>query len=1090
MKYAEYRGIRRKIMAKCPNCGGELHPQENGLWKCAECGKLFRMKQKTPPESDMNAGAPQAQTPPASERNVTETPAQTEPSAPADEAQTAEIEELKRRLAAMEKQQTEKTAGRGGAAAGAAAAKFAPVIEFLKKYGFKVVLPVALLVVAFVTLCACFMGLRGIYVNVNDPNEFISFTATDYEWYDMDALGVSSKESGTWKRTGNTLEMKAKDEIFGEITADVALKDFSWNSFTMSILGVETKYKRISLICYKDNISKATVTFDLNGGSGNAESREMKIGSTLGGAPQDPERLGATFRGWNTSPDGNGDWLSTAERVWEDITYYAVWNVQWDMGHTSDGGLQLNGFADGSSVPSVLVIPDGVTSIGRSAFADHTGLTSVIIPDSVTSIGDYAFSDCTGLTSVSIGNAVTRIGDSAFDGCIGLTSITIPDSVTSLGLYAFRGCTNIATATMPTVAINYIPQDSLQKVVLTSGERIGSDAFRNCSSLTAITIPDSVTSIGSSAFSGCSDLTSVTIPDSVTSIGGSAFSGCTGLTSVAIGNGVTSIEDSVFYGCTALDSVRLEDISSWCGILFDNYEANPLSQAESLYLNGELVTELVLPNGVESIGSYAFSGYKKLTSITIPDSVTSIGASVFQNCSNLTEIYYTGDVAGWCEMSRLDAILSSARTLYIDGEKLEGDLVIPDGVTSIRGHAFHNCHSLTSVTIPDSVTSIGDSAFRYCIGLTSITIPGSVTSICDNAFFDCGGLTSVTIPDGVTSIGDGVFSFCIELTSVTIPDSVTSIGDNAFYRCGRLTSVAIGNGVTSIGDLAFYDCDSLKYNQYDNAYYLGNENNPYVVLIKAVNTGVTSCEINGSTRIIYGAFSGCDSLTSITIPDSVTSIGYGAFSGCSSLTSITIPDSVTSIGRGAFDGCRGLTSITIPNSVTSIGESAFDGCRGLTSITIPDSVTSIGDRAFYGCISLKYNQYDNALYLGNENNPYLVLIKAVNTGVTSFEIKGSTRIIYSNAFLSCNNLTSVTIPDGVTSIGSDAFRACTGLTSITIPDSMTSIGSQAFMNCSKLKTVTFEGTVEQWNALEKGSRWREYCPFREIVCSDGTVSVR
>ena len=875
-------------MAKCPNCGGELHPQENGLWKCAECGKLFRMKQKTPPESDMNADAPQAQTPSASERNVTEPPVQTEPSATADEAQTAEIEELKRRLAAMEKQQTEKTAGRGGAAAGAAATKFAPVIEFLKKYGLKVVLPVALLVVAFVTLCACFMGLRGIYVNVNDPNEFISFTATDYEWYDMDVLGVSSKESGTWKRTGNTLEMKAKDEIFGEITADVALKDFSWNSFTMSILGVETTYKRISLICYKDNISKATVTFDLNGGSGNAESREMKIGSTLGGAPQNPERLGATFRGWNTSPDGNGDWLSTAERVWEDITYYAVWNVQWDMEHTSDGGLQLNGFADGSSVPSVLVIPDGVTSIGRSAFADHTGLTSVIIPDSVTSIGDSAFSDCTGLTSVSIGNAVTRIGDNAFDGCIGLTSITIPDSVTSLGLSAFRGCTNIATATMPTVAINYIPQNSLQKVVLTSGEWIGADAFRNCSSLTSVSIPDSVTGIGDNAFSGCDNL---------------KYNGY----------------DNAYY--------------------LGN-EINPyvvLAKAKD-----NAITSCIINERTKCIVSPAFSYCSALTSITIPDSVTSIGADAFSSCAGLTEI------------------------------------TIPDSVISIGSRAFFNCR-LTSITIGSGVTNIVSGAFEGCDRVTSIIVAedNPVYYSKENCIIETatktlvvGNPTGVIPSDGsVTSIGDEAFSGYWDLTSVVIPDGVTSIGFYAFYNCRGLTSITIPDSMTSISSSAFAGCDSLKYNDYDNARYLGNESNPYVALISMTGNRSTSCIIHDQTKVI--------------------------------------------------------------------SESAFLDRANLKTIIIPDKVAAIGDLAFKGCSSL----------------------------------------------------TSVTIGNGVTSIGSSAFYGCSRLTSVTIPDSVTNIGYEAFRYCSALASVTFKGTKAEWDAVIKENYWKIECPFREIVCSDGTVSV-
>ena len=516
-----------------------------------------------------------------------------------------------------------------------------------------------------------------------------------------------------------------------------------------------------------------------------------------------------------------------------------------------------------SSIQSV-IITDGVTSIGDYAFEFCSSLISITIPNSVTSIGEWAFNWCSSLTSpvynahcfaymptsysgvYAIPEGIKQIAGGAFERCSSLTSVTIPNSVTSIGSFAFWGCSSLTSPVYNAHCFAYMPTSY-------SG---------------AYTIPEGIKQIAGAAFEGCTSLTSVTIGNSVTSIGEYAFYNCS-LTSVTIGNSVTSIGDGAFEGCTSLTSINVDaNNANYCsidGVLF-NKDKTTLIQ----YPIGNARSEFTIPNSVTSIGDYAFGNCYSLTSVTIGNGVTSIGEDAFWACSKLTSV------------------------------------TIGNGVTSIGDGAFGYCSSLTSVTIGNGVTSIGDGAFYNCSSLTSVTINSdaivnkaytyssnlsdifgsqvtkyiigdNVKGIGKEAFWGCSSLTSVTIGNSVTSIGDGAFEGCYSLTSVTIGNSVTSIGEDAFSGCSKLTSVTIGNSVTSIGDYAFAYCNnitSVTWNAKNcNSYNFGSQ--------------VTSFEFGNEVEVVPSSLcKGMEKLTSVTIPNSVTSIGDEAFNGCDKLVDV------------------------------------------------------------------------------------------------------------------------------------------------------------------------------------------------------------
>ena len=888
-----------------------------------------------------------------------------------------------------------------------------------------------------------------------------------------------------------------------------------------------------------------------------------------------------------------------------------------------------------------IILEEGVKDIGDDAFYGCSALTTVEMADSVIGIGSYAFAECGKLQHISIGAGVTNIRSFAFNGCDSLVAFSVDERNTVFsndehGVLFNKEKTALITAPATLSGAYTVPEGVLS---------LGSHAFNGCTGMTAVALPDSLTTISEYAFLDCAGLKAIEIPGNVTYIGHCAFFYCYGLDEIRFCGNIPSMADFAFSTVTA-KAYYPGNNATWTSDRLKGYQGSitwtpygPAIVAEGTcgdnltwkldaegtltisgtgamtefasvsyvpwYEHRDAIKTVNVQNGVTTLGSDAFRQCGSLSKVALPDSITSIGSNAFCACYALTEITIP---AGVTEIAYSTFYACTGLT----------KVTIPEGVTTIGAEAFNNCSSLTEITLPAGVASIGDLAFNKCSKLADVHIPNSVVTIGKNAFANCTSLTGIDLPDSLIRIEESLFYYCTGLTSVEIPDSVTEIGFSAFDHCTALAEIDLGEGVeliekyafdsctsltkitipdsiTTIGNNIFYGCGNIQFNTYENGKYLGNAGNPYVALICAADTSVSSCEVNANTRVIAGgAFTGCENLASVTIPASVVSICQYAFYNCTTLAevfyggsatqwesvaignynqallaatlhtttsgtcgdnltwvltedgtitisgegamdhftyqnapweayrdqirAVVIEDGVTGVGRYAFYGYRNITAVTLgktvadianstfsyctnlteirfPESVTNIGYWAFQGCEGLTQVHIPASVTAIGLYAFNDCDNLEKIQVaaENPNYCSDAfgvlfNKAKTVLLQYPQARIGDYQIPETVTTIEYAAFSGCSGLTGVTIPDSVTTIGNNSFRYCNSLTSVIIPDSVTTIGdwgfadctgltqihihekltsiaNGAFSGCTGLTEIYYSGTQVQWNAI-------------------------
>ncbi len=657
--------------------------------------------------------------------------------------------------------------------------------------------------------------------------------------------------------------------------------------------------------------------------------------------------------------------------------------------------------------------------------------------------GCASFYQCVNLREIEFPTTLVYICSKAFGNCVKLTSVTIPEGVELLGNSIFRNCSELVSASLPSTLgnlnkmnsenydiINYAGYKNINGA-MDSNSNISQPSyessygclatFYNCPKLKDVTLAEGIKLLMNRMFLNCTALTSITLPSTLTRVN-SAFIGCSGLTEITFPE--TVVEIGSLADCTGLTTLSIPS-----NVNVNDFFCTNCTALTSVNFKGNVGTR---------ISSTSFSGCTALTSVNIPTGVVTIGNNSFDGCASLAQLTMPEPLATIGEYAFRNSGLTGItfqRNLTIIGKyAFDGckDLVsinFPANVTEIKEYTFNDCVKLKNIELPNGLIYIKDYAFNGCASLGKVTIPGGVQNISPGAFKNS-GLTEVILKEGVMSLSNNSFDGCLLLKKVTFPTTMKTIG--GFSNTG-IKEIAFAEGATpeAISDYAFLNCDSLSTITLPNS-------------IKSLGTG---------------AFYDCDTLKTVKLPTGITKIAKQAFYHCGFLQSITIPQSVTEIGAEAFAACSKLTAISLPSALTTIGIASFHS-TGLTSITLPEGMTTIEPGTF-GKSKLKSIKLSKSLKQITSNN------ESYNLGSLPNEYYDFRKYINmyrddSGAFQNCKELESIDLNGAVlTILGSYTFNECDKLRSIDLSSTkLEEIPTSAFYSCDSLRAITFPSTVK------------------------------
>lgn len=766
---------------------------------------------------------------------------------------------------------------------------------------------------------------------------------------------------------------------------------------------------------------------------------------------------------------------------------------------------------DGTLVTSV-VLPAGLETLGAGAFARCSELTSVTITSANCEIGADAFAGCKKLTDVTLAQGMEAIPNGMFSGCSSLESIVLPSTVTSIGNSAFFN-TGLTSLTLPSGllsigngAFSYAKFNSITlPSALTS---IGQNAFEY-SAITQVAIPGNITAIPRNAFAYCSSLTTVTLPSGLESIGAYAFA-YSKLTSITMPNSLQYIDNYAFTNCRSLTSVNLAHVQTIGERAFNNCSA---------------LTTLTMSDAVEEISSYAFMGTNiNFGSLTLPNTLILFGREAFSGCT-ITSVTVN---------SEPELLISAYAFTGIVGLQ---SVSLLGNIKSIGIKAFDGCSELTSVSLTNTIQEIRQNTFANT-ALKTLAFNGDLndwlnvtlndTLLADNNVtitFNGNELTSsvtITPNAGETlTIGQYALQGLTKVTSFTL-NNVKSVGSYAFYGCAELTNVTFNSFATdeiSIQRNAFDNCAKLQlqYSEYDNGLYLASNSNAHYLFVKPANAEISQLNLHADTKVIAAnalRYEEYTSLTSITLNEGLEVIGEGAFYGCNLVTELVLPDSTVYVGKGAFEGWNALKRLTTPfvgdresldGIVTDNKTKKLAWLFGGEINKVPSSLEYVEvtggiicSYAFQGCSNLKeLNAAKATRVLRNALAECSGLVKlTVPTSITYTQGSGNDRHLAgivgyfstgSEQGQAPASLIEVTIMGGGV-LDSNTFYGCHRLTKVTLGVGVTRLPESVF-NGNIVGELYYEGTIAQWNAIEKVTGWKQGLSVTVVHCSDGDVQI-